>query len=290
MEVITLSGYILEEKVQIAKSFLIPKQLQHHGLVADKLTITPKAINEIIDGYAREPGVRGLENQIKKVIRKSVKRLVEKQEASIKVDVSDLPDLIGKRLFTDQDMFKTPKAGVVMGLAWTSLGGDTLYIEATDVDTGKGGFKQTGQLGNVMVESSEIAYTYVRSLLNPRKRPKEFFAKRFIHLHVPAGATPKDGPSAGITMAMALYSLATNVPVKSKLAMTGELSLTGLVMPVGGIKEKMIAAKRAKVKEVVLPKQNQKDFDELPAHVKKGLTPHFVERFEQVVSIALGKE
>lgn len=287
MEVITLSGYILEEKLQIAKNFIIPKQLKQHGLHAKQLTITPKAISEIIDGYAREPGVRGLENQIKKIMRKCVKRLVEKKEASVKVDVGDLPDLIGKRLFPDEDIFKIPTSGVVMGLAWTSLGGDTLYVEATKVHTGKPGFKQTGQLGNVMVESSEIAYTFVRALLSRSNKSKDFFASHFVHLHVPAGATPKDGPSAGITMAAALYSLAINTPVKKRLAMTGELTLTGLVMPVGGIKEKMIAAKRAKVKEVVLPKQNEKDFADLPDHIKKGLTPHFVERFEDVVSLAI---
>jgi ATP-dependent Lon protease len=290
MEVITLSGYILEEKMQIAKKFLVPKQLKQNGLTEAQLAITPKAITEIIDGYAREPGVRGLENQIKKVVRKSVKRLIEKKEGAIKVDARDIPDLIGKRLFSDEDPFKVPKAGVVMGLAWTSLGGDTLHIEATGVATGKSGFKQTGQLGNVMVESSEIAYTFVRAFLNAKKKAKDFFEKNFIHLHVPAGATPKDGPSAGITMAAALYSLALNTPVKKQLAMTGELSLTGLVMPVGGIKEKMIAAKRAKVKEVILPKQNRKDFDELPAHIKKGLGAYFVERFEEVVAVAMAKK
>ncbi len=287
MEVINLSGYILEEKLEIAKRFIVPRALEDHGLAAGQFAITTKAIREIIDGYAREPGVRNLENQLKKIMRKSVKRLVEKETKRIKVDAADIPELLGKRLFTDEHAYRQPKPGVVMGLAWTSMGGDTMYVEATGVQTGASGFKQTGQLGNVMVESSEIAYTYVRSLLNDDPKAKELFAKSFVHLHVPAGATPKDGPSAGITMATALYSLARRKPVKKHLAMTGELTLTGLVMPVGGIKEKTIAAKRAKVKHIILPAQNLRDFEELPAHVKRGLTSHFVSKFEEVIEVCM---
>ena len=285
MEVIKLAGYILQEKLEIAKRYLIPKQLKAHGLKKAQLSITTKALREIIDGYAREPGVRGLENHIKKIMRKSVKRIVEKKTPKIAVDVRDIPELLGKRTFTDDNLYKKPRPGVVMGLAWTSMGGDTLYIEASKVKTGKAGFKQTGQLGGVMVESSEIAYTYVRSFLDDNKELRQFFMDSFIHLHVPAGATPKDGPSAGITMASALYSLATNKAIKKGIAMTGELSLTGLVMPIGGVKEKTIAAKRAGVKNLIFPAGNKKDFDELPDHIRKGLSPRFVTTFREVVDV-----
>jgi ATP-dependent Lon protease len=194
-------------------------------------------------------------------------------------------EYLGKRIFTDDNFYKTPTPGVIMGLAWTAMGGDTLYIESIKVASKKAGFKQTGQLGDVMVESSELAYTYVQAFLNERNECHNFFTENFIHLHVPAGATPKDGPSAGVTMATSLYSLAMNKPIKKNIAMTGELSLTGRVMPIGGLKEKTIAAKRANVKNLIFPEKNRKDFEELPEHIKKGITPHFVESFEDVVKI-----
>jgi len=202
--------------------------------------------------------------------------------------VRDLPRLLGKRLYSDSDPYKRPRPGVVMGLAWTSLGGSTLYVEATRVEAKNPGFKQTGQLGNVMVESSEIAYTYVRAFLNHNPTAKEFFEKHFIHLHVPAGATPKDGPSAGVAMATALYSLALNQPVRRRIAMSGELTLTGFVLPVGGVKEKTIAARRAGVTELIFPGDNEKDFAELPAHIRRGLKPHFVNTFAEVVKLCFG--
>ena len=285
MEVIKLSGYILQEKMEIAQRFLLPKQFKAHGVAKDQLMLTKRAIREIIDGYAREAGVRGVENHIKKIIRKSVKQIVEGRQEKIKIDAGDVPGLLGKRIFTDENLYKKPEPGVVMGLAWTSMGGDTLYIEAAQVDADKPGFKQTGQLGSVMIESSEIAYTYVRSFLGNDEAAREFFARYFIHLHVPAGATPKDGPSAGLTMAAALYSLARRTPVRKGFAMTGELTLTGRIMPVGGIKEKTIAARRVKVKQLVFPSENQKDFDELPEHVRKGLHVHFVATFRDAVAI-----
>ncbi len=285
MEVIKLAGYILQEKLQIAKKFLIPKQLSAHGVKENQVAITDDALQEIIDGYAREAGVRSLENHIKKIIRKSVKKIVEKKACRFIIDRGEVAALLGKKIFTDDNYYRKPRVGVVMGLAWTSMGGDTLYIEATSVQTGKPEFKQTGQLGSVMVESSEIAYTYVRSFLNKNKQASEFFKNNFIHLHVPAGATPKDGPSAGITMAVTLYSLALNKPLKNMVAMTGELSLTGRVMPIGGIKEKTIAAKRARITNLIFPEENKKDFDELPAHIRKGLKPSFVSTFSQVVKL-----
>lgn len=289
METIKLSGYIMQEKMGIATKFLVPKQLKDHGVTKDKISITVPALREIIDGYSREPGVRGLENNIKKVIRKSVKQIVEKKARNVKVDAQDVGRFLGRRIFTDETAFKLKEPGVVMGLAWTSLGGDTIFIESSAVETGKSSFKQTGQLGEVMVESSEIAYSFVRGFTSGSRAAKEFFEKNAVHLHVPAGATPKDGPSAGITMATSLYSLATARPVMRKLAMTGELSLTGKVMPIGGVKEKTIAARRNKVRELIFPYENKKDFDELPSQIRAGMKVHFVRTFEEVAGICFGK-
>lgn len=285
MEIIKLPGYIMQEKVQIARRHLVPKQLEHHGFKPGDVSITDRAIKEIIDGYSREPGVRGLENHIKKILRKSVRRLLEHKKGAATIDKAQVATLLGKRIFSDDSLYKKPQPGVVMGLAWTSMGGDTLHVEATSILSDKPGFKQTGQLGNVMVESSEIAYTYIRSLLSNKADTRQFFDKNFVHLHVPAGATPKDGPSAGVTMASALYSLAINRPILPGFAMTGELSLTGLVMPIGGVKEKTIAAKRAKVRHLVFPQGNRKDFSELPAQVRKGLTAHFVSKFSDIAAL-----
>ncbi len=288
MEIIKLPGYIIREKLEIAKRYLLPKQLKAHGTSRRQVLITVRALREIADGYAREPGVRGLENHIKKIIRKAVKTIVSGESDRVRVDADEVVEFLGKRTFTDDDPYGVPAVGVVTGLAWTSMGGDTLYIEAAAVRTGKAGFKQTGQLGDVMVESSEIAYTFVRSLVNADEEAGKFFKEHFVHLHVPAGATPKDGPSAGVTMATALYSLAFGKAVRRRLAMTGELTLTGKVMPIGGVKEKAIAAKRAKIRHIVLPEQNRKDFDELPSHVKQGLKPWYVGCFDEVIDFCFG--
>jgi len=285
MEIIYLSGYILEEKMEIAKKFLIPKQLKLHGLTKEQAKIPSPVLKEIIDGYAREAGVRNLENNIKKILRKTTKTIVEDPSAKIKISRSDLPDMLGRRMFSEEKVYKKPRAGVIMGLAYTTMGGATLFIEATNVRSKGSGFKQTGQLGKVMIESSEIAYTYVKALLDKQPKHSEFFNENFIHLHVPAGATPKDGPSAGITMACSLYSLATNRPIIKNVAMTGELTLSGIVMPIGGLKEKVIGAKRAKVTTLVFPADNQKDFEDLDDHIKAGITAHFVSSFKQVLKI-----
>lgn len=282
MEVIELPGYILEEKVEIARRHLVPKQLKEHGLTAKQVTLPKTVLSEIIDGYAREAGVRGLENCIKKILRKTVGRVIEKPDDKVRIKKDELRNLLGKRFFSQDHVYKKPRIGVITGLAYTSLGGATLHIEAVPVPTGQPGFKQTGQLGNVMVESSEIAYNYIRSLMGDDLEGADFFKKNLVHLHVPAGATPKDGPSAGITMACALYSLVKKVAIRKDIAMTGELTLTGLVIPIGGVKEKMIAAKRVKVKEVILPKDNLEDFELLPDHIKEGISPHFVATFEEV--------
>lgn len=288
MEVIQLPGYILEEKVEIAKRHLIPKQLKEHGLTLKQVTLSKAIISAVVDGYAREAGVRGLENCIKKILRKTVSRILENPEKNVRIRKDELRDLLGKRYFSEEQAFKKPRVGVITGLAYTSMGGTTLHIESVPILSGQPGFKQTGQLGQVMVESSEIAYSYIRSLNKDDSEQAEFFKKNLIHLHVPAGATPKDGPSAGITMACSLYSLLINQPIRKGIAMTGELTLTGLVMPIGGVKEKMIASKRAKVQEVLLPKDNQEDFELLPDHIKEGITAHFVSTFNEVKRICFG--
>ncbi len=285
MELIRLPGYILEEKVEIAKRHLIPRQLKNHGLKKSQVMLSKSLLAAVVDGYAREAGVRHLEQCIKKILRKCVTRISREGLDTIRIKKSDLKELLGKRIFTEEQVYKKPRVGVITGLAYTALGGTTLHIESLPVPSSTPGFKQTGQLGEVMVESSEIAYSYVRSFMRNDKKAVEFFKNNFIHLHVPAGATPKDGPSAGITMACSLYSLVTNKPVKSGIAMTGELTLTGLVMPIGGVKEKVIAARRSELSEVLLPGANKEDFEMLPDHIKEGLTAHFVTTFGDVLKI-----
>ena len=285
MEVIRLSGYIIEEKLEIARKHLLPKQLKTHGLKKSQFSLPKVVLREIIDGYAREAGVRGLENNLKKLLRKSARKIVEEESDCVKISKHDLPEMLGRKTFAEETRYKKPKIGVITGLAYTSVGGATLFIEASCVEAKNPGFKQTGQLGDVMVESTEIAYTYIRSIGSKDKKIQKFFTENFVHLHVPAGATPKDGPSAGITMACALYSLVTQEPVIAKLAMTGELTLTGLVMPVGGIKEKTIAARRAGITQLIFPAENQKDFDDLDESIKGGIKPYFVKNFSDVLPI-----
>ncbi|MGB1857701.1 MAG: endopeptidase La [bacterium] len=285
MEQIRLSGYILEEKLEIARRHLFPKQLKMHGLKRSQLSLPKTVLREMIDGYAREAGVRSLENNIKKLLRKAARKIVEDGQEKVSISRSELPDYLGQRMFAEETRFKKPKIGVITGLAYTAMGGATLHIEATSVEAKNPGFKQTGQLGDVMVESSEIAYTFIRARLNPQKKTEKFFDRNHIHLHVPAGATPKDGPSAGITMACALYSLAKQKPIIPNLAMTGELTLTGLVMPIGGVKEKTIAARRAGVTQLLFPDENRKDYEELDESITEGITPYFVKNFDEVLKI-----
>jgi ATP-dependent Lon protease len=285
MEMMSLSGYILQEKLEIAKRYLIPKQTEAHGLRKEMVKIDQNALRGIIDGYAREAGVRSLENHIRKIMRKAARRFAEGSEEPVIVTTENLQDFLGKPRFTDEILYNEQIPGVVLGLAWTSLGGATLYIEATAVPAKAKGFKQTGQLGDVMKESSEIAYTYISSRVEDYGIDRDFFNNHMIHLHVPAGATPKDGPSAGITMATSLYSLAKKKPIRKHVAMTGELTVTGKVLPIGGVKEKTIAAKRARVKTIIFPYENKKDFDELPEYIRKGLSAHFVNYFDEVLKI-----
>ncbi|PLX86992.1 MAG: endopeptidase La [Desulfuromonas sp.] len=285
MEIIRLSGYILEEKVEIAKRYLIPKALKNHGLDKKQVSIPKATLTEIIDRYAREAGVRGLENRIKRIMRKAAMEFAEGREDKITVTKKDLQEFLGKQVFAEDELFKD-SPGVVTGLAWTSMGGATLQIEATAMLSKNKGFKQTGQLGKVMVESSEIAYSYVMGHLDTYDIPLDYFDSHFIHLHVPAGATPKDGPSAGVTMTTALLSMIKNQPVRKKLGMTGELTLTGQVLPIGGVKEKTIASRRAGLKTLIFPHDNKKDFDELPDYLREGLDVHFVKTYADVFKIA----
>ncbi len=286
MDVVRLSGYILQEKVEIARRYLLPRQLEDNGFRPDELTIAEDAIAHIVEHYAREAGVRNLEKQIRRIVRKISLRAALGEEVPKTITRDMVEELLGKPLYTTEKLYPKPMPGVVLGLAWTAFGGATLYIEAIGVRSKSPGFKQTGQLGGVMQESAEIAYTYVRSLLDKEDPDNDYLANHFVHLHVPAGATPKDGPSAGITMALALYSLATGRAVRDGLAMTGELTLTGKVLPIGGVKEKVIAARRVGVTDVILPADNKKDFDELPDYLKENLNVHFVEWFDEVLRVA----
>lgn len=286
MEIIQLSGYILEEKVQIARRYLVPKQLREHGFEEDEIKFTEDALRLIVDKYAREAGVRNLEKQIRKIIRKSTLKLAEEEEMNFEVQADDIQELLGKPIFTTEKLYDKPIPGVVLGLAYTSMGGATLYIEATAIRSKAAGLKQTGQLGNVMRESSEIAYSYVRSLLAEDEKYANFFDEHLVHLHVPAGATPKDGPSAGITMSLSLYSLATGQPIKEGIAMTGEITLTGKVLPIGGVKEKTIGARRVGITELIFPEDNRRDFEQLPDYIKEGITVHFADYFDDVLKVA----
>ncbi len=287
MEVIRLAGYILEEKVEIARRYLIPKAIKNHGIGKGMMTLRKDALEAIIDGYAREAGVRNLENRIKKIMRKAAREFAGGRTEKIVVGKKDLVAYLGQPLFTLEEIFEGV-SGVVTGLAWTSMGGATLQIEATAMPSKAKGFKQTGQLGSVMVESSEIAYSYVMAHLKDYDTAEDYFDTHFVHLHVPAGATPKDGPSAGVTMTTALLSMITGQPVRRKLGMTGELTLTGRVLPIGGLKEKTIAARRAGLKTLIFPEGNRKDFAELPDYLKEGLEVHFAREYQDVYGVAFG--
>jgi len=283
MEVIRLSGYITEEKLAIAKRHLWPKQLEKAGVSKNTLSISDSALRLVIEGYAREAGVRQLEKQLGKLVRKAVVKLLENPDAKLKIGTKDLEAALGMPVFRSEQVLAGK--GVITGLAWTSMGGATLPIEATRIHTLTRGFKLTGKLGDVMKESAEIAYSYVSSNLKQFGGDPSFFNEAFIHLHVPEGATPKDGPSAGITMASALLSLARDQAPKKGVAMTGELTLTGQVLPIGGVREKVIAARRQKIFELILPEPNRGDFEELPEYLREGLTVHFARRFADVAKV-----
>ncbi|MED5239372.1 MAG: endopeptidase La [Pseudomonadota bacterium] len=285
MEVIRLSGYITEEKVAIARQHLWPRALDRAGVKPSQLKITDSALRQVTEGYAREAGVRNLEKQLNKIIRKAAVRLLD-GEKRLSINGKNLTDFLGQPYFQTE---KTQRGiGVVTGLAWTSMGGATLSVEASLVHSRQRGFKLTGQLGDVMKESAEIAYSYVASHLKEYGLEEDMLDNAFIHLHVPEGATPKDGPSAGITMATALLSLLMKKRLPRKVAMTGELTLTGQVLAVGGIREKVIAARRVGIREVILPDACRRDFDELPDYLKEGLTIHFAKQYSDVFSLLWG--
>lgn len=296
MDILRLSGYIQEEKVKIAEKYLVPRNRKNMGIKSSYLEFTKGAISHIINGYAREAGVRSLENYLKKIMRKVaiqvVKGMDKKEKEFKKVSISEknLDKYLGKPIFTSDRFYERTPVGVCMGLAWTSLGGATLYIEATGVPAEKTEMKLTGQAGDVMKESSQIAWTYLHSKMDQYAPGVPFFEKTQVHVHIPEGATPKDGPSAGVTMVTSMLSLLRNEPVLQDLGMTGELTLTGKVLPIGGVKEKLIAAKRSGAKVLIFPKENQRDYDELPAHVKKGVRVHFVRSYEEVFNVAFPKK
>ena len=286
MEIIRLSGYITEEKVQIARQHLWPRALERAGVKASQLRISDSALRQIVEGYAREAGARNLEKQLNKIIRKAAVKLLA-GDKKLSISGKNLVDFLGQPYFQTE---KTQRGvGVVTGLAWTAMGGATLSVEASQVHSKQRGFKLTGQLGDVMKESAEIAYSYVASHLKDYGLSEERLDEAFLHLHVPEGATPKDGPSAGITMASALLSLLLKKRLPRKVAMTGELTLTGQVLAVGGIREKVIAARRVGIREVILPEACQRDFDELPEYLKDGLTVHFAKQYDDVFEILWGK-
>lgn len=283
MDVIRLSGYITEEKLAIAKNHLWPRQLERAGLRKSQLRITPTALRRVIEDHAREAGVRNLEKQLAKIVRKSVMKLLEEPDQKLSIKPADLQELLGTPVFRTEKTLKG--VGIITGLAWTSMGGATLPIEVNRVHTLNRGFKLTGQLGDVMKESAEIAYSYICANLERFKADTGFFDEAFVHMHVPEGATPKDGPSAGITMASALLSLARNQAPKPGIAMTGEITLTGQILPVGGIREKVIAARRQSVFELILPEANRGDYEELPDYLKDKMEIHFASRFVDVAKV-----
>ncbi|MCZ6888071.1 MAG: endopeptidase La [Gammaproteobacteria bacterium] len=280
-EIIHLSGYLAEEKLAIARKHLLPRQLERAGLKRrGDIRFDTAALKRIIDGYSREAGVRRLEKNIGAIVRKAVIKLLDGDPRPIRVRAGDVAEYLGKPIFQQEK--HQSGVGVVTGLAWTALGGVTLPVEAIRIHDHQAGIRITGQLGDVMSESANIAYSYARANAKQYGVDEKFFDTANIHLHVPAGATPKDGPSAGVAMATALISLGRGQAPKKNVAMTGELTITGAVYPVGGITEKLLAAKRQKITEVILPSANQRDFDEVPEHVREGLTVHFVESYQDV--------
>lgn len=286
MEIIEVNGYTIEEKIEIAKKHLLPKQREMHGIQAKDIALKPKMIEKIIEEYTRESGVRGLEKKIGSVVRGIATRIVMEKDYSPNLSAEEIEDILGAPIF-DKDLYENNDiAGVVTGLAWTSVGGDILFIESS-LSPGKGKLSLTGNLGDVMKESAAIAMAYLRSHSDEFGIDYKVFDQWDVNIHVPAGATPKDGPSAGVTMLTALASLFTQRKVKSKLAMTGEITLRGKVLPVGGIKEKILAAKRANIKEIILCKANQKDIQEIKEDYVKDLTFHYVIDMKEVVKLAL---
>ena len=285
MEILDFSGYIEDEKIQIAKRHILPKQIEENGLTKDQVTFDAGSIKELVRSYTREAGVRNLEREVANVLRKVARDLVESDIEKIKVNRKKVGEYLGAPRFHSELAERTTKPGVVTGLAWTAAGGDILFVESTLMN-GKGKLTLTGQLGDVMKESATAALTFVRANANDFDIDPEFNENSDIHVHVPAGAIPKDGPSAGVSMVTSLVSLLKGIPVKEKVAMTGEITLRGNVLPIGGVKEKVTAAHRSGIKEIILPDHNRKDLEDVPEHVAKDLTFHFAKEIKDVLKVA----
>jgi ATP-dependent Lon protease len=289
MEVLMLHGYTLDEKVKIANRYLIPRQREAHGLKAKQISFTEGAVKLIISGYTREAGLRNLEREIANVCRGVASKIAQKKVQKVSIKVDDVREYLGPVRLTSETKNRVSTPGVVTGLAWTPTGGELLFIEATAMK-GKRGLTLTGQLGDVMKESATAALSYIRSNAKELGVDEDFYDKYDIHIHVPAGAIPKDGPSAGVTMLTALTSLLTDKPIQKNLAMTGEITLRGQVLPVGGIKEKVLAAHRAGIKTLLLPAWNQKDLEDIPKNVQKEIRFHFLDNMKDVLKLAFGNK
>lgn len=285
MELIEVSSYTENEKIHIAKEHLVRKQVKKNGLTKSRITISEDALAMVIRGYTKEAGVRSLERKIGEICRKAAREIYEGSKKKVSVTKKNLTQYLGKEKYTYDRANKTDEIGIVRGLAWTSVGGDTLEIEV-NVMPGKGEFRLTGQLGEVMKESAQAGISYIRSVSAEYRIPKTFFKENDIHIHIPEGAVPKDGPSAGITMATAMLSAITGQKVRADVAMTGEITLRGRVLPIGGLKEKTLAAKNAGIKTVCVPKKNEKDMDEISDEIKQGLTIVYVETMRDVLKAA----
>ncbi len=286
MEVIELNSYTENEKLHIAQEHLIPKQLKKHGIKEGKVTISKKALWKMARNYTKEAGVRQLERKIGDICRKSARELLEKEKKYIRVTERNLEHYLGRELYRYQPVNENDEAGIVRGLAWTSVGGDTLQIEV-NVMPGDGEVQLTGQMGDVMKESARTGISYIRSVGKKYKIEETFFKEHDIHIHIPEGAVPKDGPSAGITMATAILSAVTGRKVRADVAMTGEITLRGRVLPIGGLKEKLLAAKNAGIKTVIIPKENEAHVQEIPEEILRGLELVYVSCMEEVLKMAL---
>jgi ATP-dependent Lon protease len=286
MEVLELPGYTEEEKLEIAARHLIPKQLRENGLDSTRIEFTREAVSEIIRSYTREAGLRNLEREIARICRKIARALMEGEPAPEKISAEDIGRYLGAPKFFQEVAERVHDPGVATGLAWTPNGGDIMFIECTRM-AGQKGLTLTGSLGDVMKESAQAALSYVRSRADRLGIAPDFFDKSDIHVHIPAGAIPKDGPSGGVTIAASLASLLSSRPVRADVAMTGEITLRGKVLPVGGIKEKVLAARRAGIKTVILPRRNERDLDDIPTELRKEMEFIFVEAVDEVLQHAL---
>ena len=286
MELIEITSYTENEKFHIAKEHLWIKQVEKNGLNPEKISITDDALRKVISGYTREAGVRGLERKLGEICRKAARETLEKKKKSVKITEENLEKYLGKVRFTIQTLNDQDEIGIVRGLAWTSVGGDTLQIEVNTMP-GRGEFRLTGQLGDVMKESAQAGISYIRSVSSQYHISDEYFRKHDIHIHIPEGAVPKDGPSAGVTMVTAMISAITKIPVRADVAMTGEITLRGRVLPIGGLKEKLLAARNAGMKIVFVPSKNKPDVEEISTEITKGLDIRYAETMEDILPMAL---